>query len=171
MMKKFNVKQIAVTAVYLAIALIIGTIETLIPSFIPIIPNFRIGLSNFVVLLSILTLGPFPALIIVIAKSCIVPLFFSNPIMIIYSLCASTGSYIITIIFVKIKKLGLPSISAISGIMHNFIQIVVATIITKSSLVFYYLPLLALMGGVSGEIIGIITSFTIKKLPQNLIDF
>lgn len=167
---KLNTKKIALTSVYLAVALVIGTVETLIPPFIPLLPQFRLGLSNFVVLLSLITIGAFPTLIIVVAKSCIVPLFFSNPIMIIYSLTASCASYMISLVLVKIKKLGLPSISALSAIVHNLMQLVVAAILTQSSAIFWYMPILTVSGGLSGAIIGLITALTIKKSPDRLFD-
>lgn len=167
---KFNTKKIALTSVYLAVALVIGTIETLIPPFIPLLPQFRLGLSNFVVLLSLITIGYFPTLIIVVVKSCVVPLFFSNPIMIIYSLTASCTSYIVSLILIKIKKLGLPSISALSAIVHNLMQLAVAAILTQSAAIFWYMPLLTVCGGVSGAIIGLITALTIKKAPEKLFD-
>ncbi len=167
---KLNTKKISLTSVYLSLALIIGTLETLIPPFIPLLPQFRLGLSNFVVLLSFITLGAFPTLIIVVLKSCIVPLFFSNPIMIIYSLSASLASYFTTVILIKIKKLGLPSISAISAIVHNLAQLAIAALFTQSIAVFWYAPILTVSGGLSGTIIGLITALTIKKCPEKLFD-
>ncbi len=162
-------KSIALTAIYLALSLMVGSIETLIPPIMPILPYFRLGLSNLIILFAMLTVGALPTLIVVIGKSTIVPLFFSNPIMIIYSLCASLSAYLITLILVRIKKMSLISISLISSVVHNFVQICVAAIMTSSSTVFFYLPILALFGSMSGILIGFLTMLAVKKIPQHII--
>ncbi len=166
---KLNSKKLALSGIMLALALIVGTIENLIPPIVPILPFVKIGFSNIVSMFSLITIGFIPALIIISFKAILVPIFVGNPMMIAYSLPSSLISLLIVFIILKTKKVGIPTISIISAIVHNVIQLSVASIIMESTLVFGFTPYLILTGFISGLITGIITYLLLKFLPYEII--
>lgn len=170
-MMKRKVKSIAVTGVVLSVALILGVAESLLPPIFPALPFFRIGLSNVVVLFAAVTLSYFKTSVIVVAKSFLVPIFSMNPIMFVYSLPSAFLSFSFSFVLIKLKKLGLPSISFLSAILNNIVQVTVAALMTASSAVFFYLPYLIILGGLSGVLTGFIVSLLIKILPKEILNF
>ncbi len=167
---KLNTKKLSLTAILLAFALIIGTIEHSLPPLIPYLPFVRVGLSNVVVLFSAIVVGVFPAVIICILKSTLVPLFIGNPMMIAYSLSASFISLICAILLIKTKKIAIPTIAIFSSIVHNVVQLCVASIIMENTYSFAFLPYLAVIATISGLTTGIITYLLIKFLPNKIIN-
>lgn len=166
---KLNSKKLALSGIMLALALIIGTIENLIPPIIPLLPFVKIGLSNVVITFSAITIGFVPTLIIVAFKSILVPIFIGNPMMITYSLSASLVSLGIVFLLLKTKKVGIPTISIVSAITHNLVQLSVASLIMESALVFGFTPYLILTGFLSGLITGILTYLLVRFLPSEII--
>jgi heptaprenyl diphosphate synthase len=159
-------KKIAVAAVTLALALIIGVIENFIPPIVPFLPYVRIGLSNVVILTAIILLNYKYALAASVLKSVLVPLFVGNPVMILYSLPASLISTLIGVLMLATRKLSIPAVSILSATVHNLIQLCVAALMT-SALVFGYAPYFVIAGSVSGLITGVAAYILIRYLPKD----
>lgn len=162
-------RKIAFTAITLAIALIIGVIESLMPPIIPIVPFVRLGLSNIVLIFALVALGASPAFIIAILKSVLVPLFVGNPIMIAYSLPSAVASLAATALLAHTKKIGLPTVSVVAALIHNIMQLCVAAVMTGTTLVFGYAPYLIFVGSITGLVVGIAAWLTIKYFPTKLL--
>lgn len=162
-----NTKKIALAAMILAVALIIGVIENLIPPIVPFLPYVRIGLSNVVIIVAIILLNYKYALAVSAIKSILVPLFIGNPVMILYSLSASVLSTVISSLLIYSKKISMPSVSMLSAIVHNLVQLCVAALMTNA-LVFGYAPYFVIAGSVSGFVTGIAAFVVIKYLPEKL---
>ena len=58
------------------------------------------------------------------------------------------------------------TISVVGGVFHNIGQILVAILMTETAEIMYYLPILLFTGTISGIIIGLIASMTVKKLEK-----
>lgn len=167
-MKKLSTRRLAYTSVLLAVALTAGSIEAALPPIVPALPFIRIGFSNVVTLYCFLVLG-FPSAIAVTAlKSVLVPIFVGNPIMAIYSLTASIGSFLVCALLLYIKKSGIPVISMIGAVVHNMLQLCVAALMTGSIAVFGYVPWLIITGAGAGLATGVTLYLLIKYLPARL---
>ncbi len=162
-------KKLALTGILLALALIIGTIENYIPPIIPVLPFVKIGFSNVVILFSCITLGFTPTLAISIFKSVLVPIFVGNPMMIAYSLSASIVSLLISYMLLYIKKVGIPTVGIIGAIVHNMVQLSVASIIMNDVYVFGFIPYLIATGFVAGLVTGIISFLLIRYMPKEIL--
>ena len=152
-------KKAAQTAVLLAVALILGFLENLLPPIIPILPYAKIGLGNAAVLLALIWLGVPYAAVILFLKCVIIGLFSGAPTMILYSLGGGILSFAIMAVLLYIGANGVPAISAAGGIMHNVGQILVAIAFTGTAGVALLLVYLALFGAVAGGVIGVIVYF------------
>lgn len=163
-----SAKKISVASMVLAVALIIGVIENFIPPIVPFLPYVRIGLSNVVIIFAIIILNYKYALAISVIKSTLVPLFVGNPVMILYSLPASVISTAISCFLLYSKKISIPSVSMLSAIIHNLIQLCIAALMTNA-LVFGYAPYFVIAGSVSGFVTGVAAFVLIKYLPKKIL--
>lgn len=167
--KAYNSRKLASTAALLALALVIGAAESAAPPFFPLLPFVRIGFSNVVILFACIAVGGFPSLIIAVAKGVLVPLFIGNPAMIMYSLSGSLISALLSIFLVKTKRLGLTSIGVLSALSHNLAQLVVASLVMETAVVWGYAPYVIIAACAAGAATGTIVFFTIKIFPTKLI--
>ena len=152
-------KKAAQTAVLLAVALILGFVENLLPPIIPILPYAKIGLGNAAVLLALIWLGVPYAALIMLLKCVIIGLFSGAPTMILYSLGGGVLSFAVMAILLRLGANGVPAISAAGGIMHNVGQILVAIAFTGTAGIVVLLVYLALFGLIAGALIGVIVYF------------
>lgn len=162
------VKKITIASLLLALSMIIGIIENLIPPVVPMLPYIKIGFSNIVIILAIVILNYKYSLLIASIKSVLVPLFVGNPIMILYSLPSALLATVLSTIVILSKKISIPVTSMLSAILHNIIQLSVAALMTNY-LVFGYLPYFIIIGCISGLITGVISFVLIKYLPKKAI--
>ncbi|MBQ7713079.1 MAG: Gx transporter family protein [Clostridia bacterium] len=152
-------KRLVRAAILLAVALILGFLETLLPPVFPMLPYARIGLGNAAVLLALLWLGVPYAAVILVLKSVVIGLFSGAPTMILYSLAGGTLSFAVMALLLRIGANGLPAVSAAGGILHNLGQILVAIAVTGTAGIAVLLVYLSLFGAVAGGVIGVIVYF------------
>ena len=166
-MKKLDTRKLTSTAIFLSLALMLSIIENMLPPIVPFLPQAKIGIANIVILTSILLLGKWQALVIVIMRALINAIFSGNPVAFIYSFTAGVISYGVMVGLVRTRVLSLVAISCLSAMVHNFVQVCVAAVMTETSAVFVYLPYLAVIGGTAGAFIGLACHYIIKKYPLN----
>ena len=152
-------RKAAQTAVLLAIALILGFLENLLPPIFPMLPYAKIGLGNAAVFLALIWLGIPYAAIILVLKCVILGVFSGVPTMILYSLAGGTLSFVIMAVLLKLGQNGVPAISGAGGVMHNVGQILVAIAFSGTKGVAVLLVYLALFGLLAGVVIGVIVYY------------
>ena len=123
----------------LAIALILSYVEAMIPINLGV-PGAKLGLPNIVTVLLRIVLNGF---------------LFGNLFAIAYSAAGFALSFIAMLMLRKTDKFGITGVSAVGGVMHNAGQLIVAALLTNGS-VFAYLPVLVIVGAVSGVVIGLV---------------
>lgn len=164
-MRNANTKKIAYVALLLACALIISIVESFIPPLIPMLPMIKFGLSNVVILFTYIVLGGVPAYTVLILRCFFAAVFSGNFFSLAFSLPAGLISLTSGILLLKTSKNSLIMVSATEAIIHNFVQIIVASFVMNTTAVFLYLPYLFVIGGLSGMATGFIAALIIKKIP------
>lgn len=151
----------------LALALICSYVEVLIP--IPIgIPGVKLGLAN-VVIVGMLYLGSWrDAAIVSFVRVVLAGFFFGNLYSILYSLAGAVLSLIVMIAVKMTGKLHLISVSAAGGIAHNVGQFLVAALVVENYRILFYLPILFIVGMITGVLIGLVAANVLKRLPPAL---
>lgn len=155
-----------------AIGLALSVIETSIP--LPImIPGTKLGLSNIVILTTIVLFGYRDAVIITVLKSLLLMLVSGNVIGMIYSLIAGLGSwFMMSIVYEKFNKdkeiFSLVGVSIIGAAAHNVIQVTVASLVLNNSKIYSYLSFLLIISLFTGYFVGISSMFISDKLKMNL---
>ena len=157
-------KNLAHAAILLAVALILGFLENLLPPVFPMLPYARIGLGNAAVLLALLWLGVPYAAVIMVVKCLVIGLFSGAPTMILYSLAGGVLSFAVMAFLLRLGANGIPAISAAGGVMHNVGQVLVAMAAAGTKGIAVLLVYLSLFGAVAGAVIGVIVFFVDKLI-------
>ena len=162
-----SARKTASISVLCAMSLISFMLENLLPPLF--LPGAKIGLSNIFTLFTLVVYTPIDAILLVIIRTTLGSIIVGNISSLIYSLSAGLCSIIISSILITYvhPKISLISISIVSAIIHNIIQTLVFSIITNSTSMLFYLPYFALIGILSGVIVGAVVYLVIHKLPIN----
>ena len=157
-------KKIAVLAMMTGFGLIMFMVESLFPPMF--FPGAKMGLSNIFSLLTLVIYGLPEALIVVIARTVLGSLFAGNASLLLYSLTAGVASVIVSrLLMIAFPKVSLLAVSVVSAVVHNTVQLLVYCALTQTTLIFSYLPYLALLGVLAGVIVGLAVIFTVKGVP------
>ncbi len=167
-MRSKKVKRLTYIALMLAVALILGIVENIIPPIIPMLPMIRLGLSNVVVLFTYIAFGTMPATVVLVTKCFLVSLFTGNFFAMAFSIPSGLISLVIGILLIKANKNSLIMISSVQAIVHNAVQVVIASLVMGTAAVFVYLPYLIVIGSACGMLTGFITLLLIKKMPMKI---
>ena len=162
-------KKLAGIGIFTAVCLLISYLESLLPSLFPFLPFAKIGLSNIVILYTLVCYGIGEGILVMGLKCLIMGLISGNPFMILYSLAGGLLSVLVEFFLIKLGKNGLPSISAVGAIFHALGQVSMASILSGSPAAFVYFPHLAVFGIVSGLCIGTLVWILVSKIPEKLI--
>ena len=159
-------KRVARLAALLAVALLLGFLETLLPPVFPLLPYTRLGLGNVAILLCLVWYGLPYAAVILVMKCVVIGLFSGAPVMILYSLGGGVLSLLSMFGLLKLRANGLPAVSAVGGILHNVGQVLVAMAVTGTPAVAAVLVYLSLFGGVAGGLTGVLSYYLLRILPK-----
>ncbi len=166
-MKKMTTKKTAQLGVYIALAMILSYVESLIP-FSFGIPGIKLGLTNVVTVIMMYTYGIPGALGVAVLRAVLSGFMFGNAFSIIYSVAGCVLSFIFMYILKKTNHFAIISVSAAGGIMHNVGQLIVAANVVKTYSVIYYAPVLIIAGVFTGIIIGIVSDEIVKRIGNRM---
>ena len=158
-----NIHKIAITGILTAGAIIVGIIESFIPSIG--IPGVKLGLANIVILITLYELGILEALFVDLARVFIVGLlrgtiFTMGFFMSLTGAILSLG--IMILFYLLIKKFSIIGVSVVGAIFHVIGQILVAWLFLSTPYILYYLPVIAISAIVTGVGVGVVANLVIK---------
>lgn len=153
------------TAIFAAIALVIGWLESLLPSMTFLPPGAKPGFSNVVTMYVAGTMGIVPAMSIAVIKGCFA--FLTRGLTAgMMSLCGGVLSTLVMFLFFKFSKnSGFVGIGIAGAITHNATQLGVAALLTGASMM-WYAPWLLGVGIIAGTLTGVILNFIMPLLDK-----
>ncbi len=167
---KSGAAKLAKLGLMLALAVIMGYVELLIPISLGM-PGIKAGFANIVILFVLYTFGFKEALMISALRTLIIAFLFTSPAMLLYSFTASVVSTAIMNVYKRKSCFSIYGISALGGVAHNITQFIVALIIAafgnRNALGFmlsFYLPLLLLAGEAAGMINAVIVNGIMRRV-------
>ena len=134
-----KIKKIAFLGLFVAVAMILSFLETLIPNIVPI-PGFKIGLANFAILLALYLYDYKEAIIIDLVRILLSAILFGSMFSLFYSLSGAVLALTVEIIFKRVDKFSVIGVSVLGAVFHNIGQFILAICILKSFSLLYYLP-------------------------------
>ena len=150
-----SAKKTAFYGMFLALALVAGYIEQLIPINLGI-PGVKLGLANIVTMLLLYIVGVPVACLISVLRILLSGFLFGSGFAMVYSAAGAAMSMLVMALLKKTKKF--------SSVGVSVGQIIVAMIVLETKALAYYLPILILSGLVAGILIGILSGILTKRL-------
>ncbi|HEY2492079.1 MAG TPA: Gx transporter family protein [Paenibacillus sp.] len=160
-------KKTVIIAIFAAVAVVLSIVESIIPINIQL-PGAKLGLANIMILTCLYFLRGRDALLLVIMKTVVTAFIFGTFSSLLFSLLGSLFSFIVMFALMKLgrKQISLIGISIIGGVAHNFGQITAASLVFRTTNIYYYMPLLLLTGLVTGILVGIAVQYLIPSLSK-----
>lgn len=162
---KISTKKVALAGILLAFSLILALIESYIPPIIAVAPYAKIGFANIVLICVLLLLGYRYCLLILIIKCVFTGIFSGNMFSLAYSIPAGVIAYTVSALLFKCPKFGIIAVSTLSSVIHNLVQVAVASAVIGRNM-WLVAPYLLLIGAVSGAAVGLVAFLLLKALPQ-----
>lgn len=161
-------KKVILISLFVSVALIVSLLEYYIP--IPI-PNVRLGLSNIIIINSILLFGFKETFFISFLKAILLVIILGNPISFIYNFSAGFTSIVTMYILNKFcsKYLSLIGISVLGSVSHVMVQILVSMVLLNTRTLINFIPFLSIIGVFTGILVGIISNYMYKILRGNYV--
>ena len=162
---KWTTKQLSLMALLTAIALAIHVAEAQIPAPIPV-PGVKLGLANIVTVYAVFTMGPGPALMILVARILLGSLF-SGVMSLFYSLAGGLLCFAVMLLLRRVlskKQIWIASI--VGAVFHNIGQILVAIVVTGTPAIVSYLPILLLSGIAAGLFTGVAAQYLVNRMEK-----
>lgn len=158
-------KKTAYIGVFLAFALILSYVESLVPFYFGV-PGVKLGLANLAVVLALYLYGWREALLLNMMRVLLAGFLFGNLFMIMYSIAGAVCSFLIMGLFKKTGRFSILGVSMAGGIFHNAGQIAVAYFVTRTAGVVYYFPVLLAAGMITGLLIGLLAKEIMKYIRR-----
>ena len=165
-MKK-STKKITLTAVLVALAMILSYVESLIPAFVAV-PGVKIGLANTVTVFALYIIGRRGALCVSLVRVLLSSLLFGNSVSLMYSLSGALLSFLCMALVMRSSVFSSVGVSVVGGVMHNAGQILCAAFVLRTGAVFLYLPALIISGVIAGIVVGIVAGLVTERLGTRL---
>ena len=156
-------KKVAYSAILVALAMIFSYVEVLIPFHFGI-PGIKLGLANLVIVVGLYLLKPAQVLGISIARIVLSSFMFGNMSSLLYSLAGGILSFGVMRLLKSRKGFSVLGISMAGGVSHNAGQLIVAACVVENIHVFYYMPVLLIVGLITGLLIGVVSQRVCKYL-------
>ena len=165
-------KKLIFLSMLVALALVISLFEQMIP--LPVaIPGAKLGLSNIVILVTLIVFGYKEGLAVAVLKSLLLVLVTGSVSSFIFSFAGAVLSTVSMILADKYlsRYLSLIGISLIGSFFHNLGQVLTASAVLQSFKIFAYLPFLIILGIFTGYFVGLSSIFIVKNLKKHLKEF
>lgn len=159
-------KDLILTAVLTALALVAFTIEAAMPPLTPIY-GIKLGLANIFTLFALYALGTRQAAAVLFLRIILGSIFTGQLVSFIYSLTGGVLSFVLIVLlkrFFPLKQVWV--LSVLSAVMHNIGQLAAAVLMTGTVQILYYLPVLLISGIIAGAFTGLCAQLVLMRLNK-----
>ena len=164
-MERKQVRRLALSALLVAVMLMLGYVESLIPTGIP---GVKLGLSNSVLILAICWLGIPAAFALMLVKVFLSGFLFSGVSAMMYALAGGALSMITMSVLYRLG-FSLRAAAIAGAVLHNVGQVAMAMWILRTDGLVWYMGILMLVGLVTGSVTGTIAQVLDKRMPKSLL--
>lgn len=151
-----DLRKLVYTSLLVSIALAVSLIEQMIPMPFAI-PGAKLGLSNMIILVTIILFGFKSGFKVAVLKSILLMLVTGFGPSFLYSFAGAMLSTCMMGLFIRFrpKIFSTIGISIIGAVAHNLAQVTVASYVLGSVMVFTYFPILTGIGMLTGYFVGL----------------
>lgn len=162
-------KKVAYLGLMLALAVTLSFLENLVPPLPQLPPGVKLGLSNIVTMYCVFFVGKGWAFGVAALKAAFV-FTIRGPVAACLSLSGGmlAVGVIVLLLVLGGKRFSYIGISICGAVAHNLAQIVVASWLLSTPLVFYYFPVLIVSGIFMGSVTGVSLTTLLPILRRTL---
>lgn len=154
---KNRASRVALLGMLFALSVVLSFVESGLSGLVPI-PGVKLGLSNVIIMYCLFFFKKREALTLAVLKAFFVLL--RSPVGAAMSLAGGVLSVAAMSLLMSRKHQNSELfVSICGGVFHNAGQLIAASIVLKSSMVFYYSPVLMISGIVMGLLTGILLRY------------
>lgn len=167
MKRQFTTKTLSFISLSLAVAILLQIIESFVDIPIPV-PGVKLGLANIVALVVIFKIGSLEASIVNITRILLGSILrgtFGGPAFWL-ALAGGILATLVLVITYKSKLFTMFGISVLCAAGHVIGQMIAIVIMFNTIGMLYYLPMLLIVGAISGLITGYVASLTLKNIKK-----
>ena len=159
-------KRLARLSVLTAVALIIFIVELQIPNPFPI-PGIKLGLANIVTVYAVYRYRALEVAMMVGVRITLGSVFSGNIMALLYSACGSSLC-LLGMLFLKriIDEKHLWIASVFGALLHNTGQMAAALLVTQTTSLLLYYPLLVVSGCLAGAFTGLCAQAIMPRLRR-----
>ncbi len=157
-----SIKRLAINAMLMAMAIVLSIVESFIPVFVP---GVKLGLANVIILIMLYEFSIKEAFIVNVLRILLVGLLrgtFLSPTFVM-SLSGGMLSFLVMMLFSRIKVFSVIGVSVLGAISHSLGQIIAAIFLLSTDAVIYYLPFIAILSLLTGVFSGVICRLYLKR--------
>lgn len=158
-----KMKKTAFCGLVLALALIAGYVENLVPVAVAI-PGIKLGAANSVILILLYMVGVKEAFLVNISRVLLSGFLFGSMSSILFSLSGAVLSLFVMTLIKKTDRFSINGVSMAGGVFHNIGQLAMAALVLETTAVCYYLPVLIITGSITGFLIGVLSGEIYKRI-------
>ena len=147
-----------------ALAIALSYLESLVSPLLGLMPAIKLGLSNIVVMYSLLFLRTRTALLLVVLKA-LFAFLTRGATAGFLSLCGGALSLAVMLVLLQLPVSGY-IFCAGSALAHNLGQLITASLLVQSVRMMSYFSILLFSGLISGILIGVLASLIYRRLPD-----
>lgn len=165
---RINTRKMALIAVLIAQAMVLGFIERLIPvNFI--VPGAKLGLANIITLVALHLFTFRESGMVLIGRILLVALLFGSMSSLLYSLSGGILALLGMALMLKVGKFSIVGISIVGAVLHNIGQLLMAALIISNLNIFYYLPWLLVFAVPTGLVVGFTSRLILNYLEAHAV--
>jgi len=159
------IHRTTLSGLLIAMMLILGYVESLLPITFLGVPGIKIGLSNSILIFAVYMLDLPTAWLLMVLKVGLSGLLFGNlSITIFYALAGGVLSMLTMSILSRIKGVHPVTVSMLGGVMHNLGQVLMAMILFHTTQLLFFMAVLMLTGLAFGAATGTCATLVMKHL-------
>ena len=160
------VQRLALSALLTAVMLVLGYVESLVPTGIP---GIKLGLSNSVLIFAIYTLGVPTAFLLMIGKVLLSGFLFSGVNAMLYAFAGGLLSMLVMSLLYRMKSFHIVTVAMAGAVMHNVGQVALAMLMLGTDKLLSYMAVLMLVGLVTGFLTGTAAKILLRRIPKSLL--
>ncbi len=162
-----NARKLVFFSLLVTLGTTLHVLEAMLPNPLPF-PGVKLGLANIVTLLALYLYGLREGLLVAVLRvffgSLLVGTLFSVSFMM--SLSGAVISLLVMGLLSRIPLLSILGVSMAGAVSHNVGQLLVASYLIQTNSIFYYLPVLIIVGLPTGLSTGYISRMLLPYLKQ-----
>ncbi len=163
-----NNQRLVFIALLASQAVIISLLERAIPFPFAVARGAKLGLANMITIMALYTLSTKDTMHVIGIRITLASLLGGTISTLMYSGAGALLSFIGMVLMKKIggNKISIIGVSVVGAVLHNVGQLLIASMVANTWTVMLYLPVLSMIGILSGIAIGIAANYILTHVNR-----